>query len=59
MPFLAKALAGIGIAATGIGVIPGALLTLITVASSALLIYDIISAYWDWTEEEEQLNANQ
>ncbi len=59
MPFLAKALAGIGIAATGIGVIPGALLTLITVASSALLIYDIISAYWDWTEEEEQLKDAQ
>jgi len=55
MPFLARALAGIGIAATGIGVIPGALLTLITVASSALLIYDIISAYWDWTEEEDAL----
>jgi hypothetical protein len=59
MPLLGRALAGIGIAATGIGVIPGALLTLITVASSALLIYDIISAYWDWTEEEEQLKDAQ
>jgi len=59
MPFLAKALVGIGIAATGIGVIPGALLTLITVASSAFLIYDIISAYWDWTEEEDALKDAQ
>ena len=59
MPLLARALAGVAIAATGIGVIPGALLTLITVASSALLIYDIISAYWDWTEEEEQLKDAQ
>ena len=59
MPFLAKALVSIGIAATGIGVIPGALLTLITVASSAFLIYDIISAYWDWTEEEDELKDAQ
>jgi hypothetical protein len=59
MPLLARALAGVAIAATGIGVIPGALLTLVTVASSALLIYDIISAYWDWTEEEEQLKDAQ
>jgi len=59
MPLLARALAGVAIAATGIGVVPGALLTLITVASSALLIYDIISAYWDWTEEEEQLKDAQ
>ena len=59
MPFLAKALVSIGIAATGIGVIPGALLTLITVASSAFLIYDIISAYWDWTEEEDALKDAQ
>jgi hypothetical protein len=59
MPLLGRALVGIGVAATGIGVIPGALLTLITVASSALLIYDIISAYWDWTEEEEQLKDAQ
>ena len=59
IPLLAKALAGIGIAATGIGVIPGALLTLITVASSAFLIYDIISAYWDWTEEEDMLGDAQ
>jgi hypothetical protein len=55
MPLLARALAGIAIASTGIGVIPGALLTFITVASSAFLIYDIISAYWDWTEEEDAL----
>jgi hypothetical protein len=59
MPLLARALVGIGIAATGIGVIPGALLTLITVASSAFLIYDIISAYWDWTEEEDALKDAQ
>ena len=59
MPLLGRALASVAIAATGIGVIPGALLTLITVASSALLIYDIISAYWDWTEEEEQLKDAQ
>ena len=59
MPLLAKALVGIGIAATGIGVIPGALITLVTVASSALLIYDIISAYWDWTEEEDELKDAQ
>ena len=59
MPLLARALVGIGIAATGIGVIPGALLTLITVASSASLIYDIISAYWDWTEEEDALKDAQ
>jgi hypothetical protein len=59
MPLLARALVGIGIAATGIGVIPGALLTLIAVASSAFLIYDIISAYWDWTEEEDALKDAQ
>lgn len=59
MPLLARALVGIGIAATGIGVIPGALLTLITVASSAMLIYDIINAYWDWTEEEDALKDAQ
>jgi hypothetical protein len=59
MPLLARALVGIGVAATGIGVIPGALLTLITVASSAFLIYDIISAYWDWTEEEDALKDAQ
>lgn len=59
MPLLAKALASVAIAATGIGVIPGALLTLITVASSAFLIYDIISAYWDWTEEEDALKDAQ
>lgn len=59
MPLLAKALVGIGIAATGIGVIPGALLTLITIASSAFLIYDIIDAYWDWTEEEDALKDAQ
>lgn len=59
MPLLARALVGIGIAATGIGVIPGALLTLITIASSAFLIYDIIDAYWDWTEEEDALKDAQ
>ena len=59
MPLLARALVGIGIAATGIGAIPGALLTLITVASSAMLIYDIINAYWEWTEEEDALKDAQ
>ena len=59
MPLIGRALASVAIAATGIGVIPGALLTLITVASSASLIYDIISAYWDWTEEEDALKDAQ
>jgi hypothetical protein len=59
MPLIGRVLASVAIAATGIAVIPGALLTLITVASSASLIYDIISAYWDWIEEEDALKDAQ
>lgn len=52
MPLLARVMVGIGITATGVGAIPGAIWTLINVGLALWTIYDLIQAYWDWTDEE-------
>lgn len=51
-PFLARVFAGVAITATGVGAIPGILWTLVNVGLSIWTVYDLITAYWDWTEEE-------
>ena len=52
MPLLARVMVGVGIAATGVGVIPGVLWTLVSVGLSVWTVYDLIQAYWDWNDEE-------
>lgn len=51
--FLIKAMIGIGISATGIGAIPGALWTLVTFGMDFMLVKDLITAWWDFQDEEE------
>lgn len=51
-PFLARVFAGVAITATGVGAIPGILWTLVNIGLSVWTVYDLITAYWDWTEEE-------
>ena len=59
-PLLARVLAGIGIAATGIGAIPGALWTLVNIGLNAWMVYDLIKALWDWYSgyQAEEANAD-
>ncbi len=58
MPFLARAFAGIAISATGVGLIPGILFTLVNIGLSLVLVYDLVSAWYDFQDEEELNEAN-
>ena len=52
MPLLARVMVGVAVTATGVGAIPGAIWTLVNVGLSIWTVYDLIQAYWDWTDEE-------
>lgn len=58
MPFLGRAFAGVAISATGIGLIPGILFTLINIGLSVFLVYELVSAWYDFQAEEELNEAN-
>ena len=58
MPFLARAFAGAAISATGVGLIPGILFTLVNIGLSLFLVYDLVSAWYDFQDEEELNEAN-
>ena len=58
MPFLARAFAGVAVSATGIGLIPGILWTLGNIGMSIMLVLDLVSAWYDFQEEEELNEAN-
>lgn len=55
---LARIVAGLLLTATGIGAIPGILMTLASVAFIAWDLYDVATSIWDaWNESEEAVTA--
>jgi hypothetical protein len=58
MPLLARVFAGVVIAATGVGAIPGILWTLINIGLSIYTVYDLLDAWWDFQDEEKANEAN-
>lgn len=51
--FLIRAMIGIGVTATGLGAIPGALWTLVTLGMNYMLVKDLVLAWWDFQDEED------
>jgi hypothetical protein len=52
MPLLARVFAGVAVSATGVGLIPGILFTLVNIGLSLFLVYDLVSAWYDFQDEE-------
>ena len=49
---LARVFAGVAVAATGVGAIPGILWTLLNVGLALYTVYDLLDAWWDFQDEE-------
>lgn len=50
---LARVFAGVAVAATGVGAIPGILWTLLNVGLALWTVYDLLDAWWDFQDEDE------
>ena len=55
---MGRVFAGVAVAATGVGAIPGILWTLINIGLSIYTVYDLLDAWWDFQDEEEVNDAN-
>jgi hypothetical protein len=49
---MGRVFAGVAVAATGVGAIPGILWTLINIGLSIYTVYDLLDAWWDFQDEE-------
>lgn len=55
---MGRVFAGVAVAATGVGAIPGILWTLINIGLSIYTVYDLLDAWWDFQDEEKANEAN-